>query len=73
MVAQNYQAGTIKFWKASESDRIFSGFQINLMFDLFEERPMNLIFATKDAKSVVCDGNCDLLYTAIIKTGSQRN
>ena len=44
-------AGTTKFWKASESGWIFSGFQIWLI-----KAQWIWIFATKDAKSVVCDG-----------------
>ena len=28
------------------------------MFDLVDQRPMNLNFATKDAKSIVFDGKC---------------
>ena len=64
-------ADTIKFWKASESDTILVVSRSYVWFGWLKANEFE--FCHKDAKSVVCDGKCDFLYTAIVRTGSQRN
>ena len=62
-------AGTIKFWKATESDRIFSDFQILCLIKgqwiwILPQKMQNQSFVTENAV---------FLYTAIVQTGRQRN
>ena len=65
-------AGTIKFWKASESDRVFSGFQILCLIWLIKGQWIWILSQTIQNQSSVTE-NVIFLYTAIVQTGSQRN
>ena len=65
-------AGTIKFWKASESDRIFSGFQIVCLIWLIKGQWIWILPQKMHNQSTVTK-NAVFLYTAIVQTGSRRN
>ena len=65
-------AGTIKFWKTNESDKIFSGLQI-LCFIWLIKGQWIWILPQKMEKQSSVTKNAIFLYTAIFQTGSQRN
>ena len=63
-------AGTIKFWKVSESDRIFSGFHILCLTCLIKCQWIWILPQKIPCQSSVTE-NAIFLYTAIVRNGSQ--